>query len=164
MCCFAGLASALAALGDELAETAVSSRIQDSLNLTQTQYNNRMDFATDVMLSHDRVRMFEEPRLRYTATFYVRDDQYDVVKEISKHITLLQLEDVKGSISHSCTVVGKWIFDSNFAYALPLSTKSLDLICSTDEDHEDSEMFMCIYRAVKFVPTKKHKRKLNSLM
>ena len=36
-------------------------------------------------------------------------------------------------MDHAICVVGKWIFDSNFEMALPLTTESLDL-CRSSED------------------------------
>jgi hypothetical protein len=43
------------------------------------------------------------------------------------------LEGSDGKIDHAVTLHNGWIYDSNFESALPLSRKSLDLCCSSDD-------------------------------
>ena len=45
---------------------------------------------------------------------------YDILKEISEHFTLVQLMDYLGNVKCSISVVGYWVFDSNYKKALVL--------------------------------------------
>ena len=55
---------------------------------------------------------------------------YDILKDISENVNLLQLMDSFGNSNHSISVVGYWIFDSNNKRALALNRESLDVICT----------------------------------
>ena len=55
---------------------------------------------------------------------------YDILKDISEHVTLLNLMNYLGNINHAISVVGYWIFDSNYKRLLVLSRESLDVICA----------------------------------
>jgi len=43
----------------------------------------------------------------------------------------LGLKGLDGKTDHAICVVGKWIFDSNFEKALPLTKQSLNICCSS---------------------------------
>ena len=45
---------------------------------------------------------------------------YDILTDISGHVTLVQLMDYLGHVSHAISVVGYWIFDSNYEKLLIL--------------------------------------------
>ena len=38
--------------------------------------------------------------------------------------------DSLGNVNHAISVVGRWIFDSNYERALVLNKESLDMICA----------------------------------
>ena len=61
---------------------------------------------------------------------------YDILTDISEHVTLVQLMDYLGNVNHDISVVGYWIFESNYKKALVLNIESLDMIFapSVDED------------------------------
>jgi hypothetical protein len=69
-----------------------------------------------------------------------------------------------GRIDHAVTIYGGWIFDSNFPKALPLTRKSLDMCCSTDntsssfEAFETIYMYPCFTERVDLKPDKKKKK------
>ena len=46
---------------------------------------------------------------------------YDIMTDISEHVTLVQLIYSLGSVNHVISVVGYWIFDSNYKRALVLN-------------------------------------------
>ena len=50
-------------------------------------------------------------------------DICDVINDISENVTLVQLVQRFGNVNHSVSMVGKWIFDSNYKKALPLTTE-----------------------------------------
>ena len=51
---------------------------------------------------------------------------FDILNNISDHVTLVKLMDSLGNINHAVSVVGKFIFDSNYEKALPLTIESLN--------------------------------------
>ena len=52
------------------------------------------------------------------------------MKNISANVTLVQLMDSLVNVNHAISVVGSWIFDSNYERALFLNKESLDMICA----------------------------------
>jgi hypothetical protein len=58
---------------------------------------------------------------------------FDILKDQSEYPTVLQLQATDGGTQHAVTVVGGLVFDSNCERALPLSLKTLDYCCSTDD-------------------------------
>ena len=55
---------------------------------------------------------------------------FDILTDISEHVILLQLMDSLGNVNHAISVVGYWIFDSNYEKSLLLNIESLDMICA----------------------------------
>ena len=51
---------------------------------------------------------------------------YYTLLDISPYPTLSQLKHYLDGIQHCVTVVGDWIFDSHFTFALPLTQDELD--------------------------------------
>ena len=64
------------------------------------------------------------------------EDGYDPSIEISPYPTLILLKYFLGDIQHCVTVVGKWIFDSNFPFAVPLAKDNLSYCCIDDNETE----------------------------
>ena len=48
-------------------------------------------------------------------------DSYDVMKDISDHVTLVQLMDSVVHLNNAISVVGYWIYDSNYEKQLVLN-------------------------------------------
>ena len=72
-----------------------------------------------------------EQNLQYNLTIWNKNDDFDILNEISEDITLLQLMDSLGNVYHDISVVGNYISDSNYKKALCLTQESLDIIFST---------------------------------
>ena len=53
---------------------------------------------------------------------------YDILKDISEHVTLVQLMNYLGNVNHGISIVGYCIFDSNYKKSLVLNRESLDMI------------------------------------
>ena len=49
------------------------------------------------------------------------NDAFDILNDISENVTLVQLMDSIGNVNHSISIVGHWIFDSNYNKALCLT-------------------------------------------
>ena len=60
---------------------------------------------------------------------------------------------------HCITACGKWIFDSNFEFALPLTKASLNYICSGNDTDEIT--FVGVLHAIRAVPPIAVQRKLS---
>ena len=39
---------------------------------------------------------------------------YDIMTDISENVTLLQLMNYLGNVNHAISIVGYWIFESNY--------------------------------------------------
>ena len=46
---------------------------------------------------------------------------YDILTDMSENVTLVQLMDYLGNLNHATSVVGYWIFESNYKRALVLN-------------------------------------------
>ena len=56
----------------------------------------------------------DEPRVYYNQRKYKQTGSYDILKDISENVTLVQLIDSLGNVNHAISVVGYWIFESNY--------------------------------------------------
>ena len=74
----------------------------------------------------DHVREKGKPQCKLLCKLLKEEYVYDTLLSISPHTTLIQLKDFLGGIHHSVTAVGKWIFGSNFPFALPITKDNLD--------------------------------------
>ena len=59
---------------------------------------------------------------------------FDIMNNISKYATLVQLMDSVCNVNNAITVVGKWIFGLNYENSLLLNLDSLNLICGYSEE------------------------------
>ena len=78
----------------------------------------------------NRRRIKGEQNLRYNLTIWKKNDAFDILNDISENVTLVQLMDSLVNMNHATSIVGHWIFDSNYKKALCLTQELLDLICS----------------------------------
>ena len=54
-------------------------------------------------------------------------------------------------MNHAISVVGSWIFDSNYKRAFVLKKESLDMICSPSIGEEQAAIFGKVYYAVRYI-------------
>ena len=59
---------------------------------------------------------------------YKKMGDYKFFEDISANVTLVQLMDSLENVNHAISVVGSWIFQSNYERALVLNKASLDMI------------------------------------
>ena len=52
--------------------------------------------------------------VHYKLEKYRKKGEYDILKNIFANVTLVQLMDSLGNGNHAISVVGSWIFDSNY--------------------------------------------------
>ena len=62
-----------------------------------------------------------EPKLHYGLIKYKQTGSNNILKDISENFTLVQLMDSLVNVNHAISVVGYWIFDSNYRKALVLN-------------------------------------------
>ena len=46
---------------------------------------------------------------------------YDIMTDIIENVTLVQFMDYLGNVNHAMSVLGYWIFDSNYERSLVLN-------------------------------------------
>ena len=69
----------------------------------------------------NRRRIKGEQNLRYNLKIWKKNDAFDILNDISENVTLVQLMDSLGNVNHAISIVGYWIFDSNYNKALCLT-------------------------------------------
>ena len=74
-----------------------------------------------------------------------------ILEDISANVTLVQLMDSLGNVNHAISVVGIWIFDSNYERALVLNKASLDMICAPSVGEEQDAMLEKVYYAFRYI-------------
>ena len=102
----------------------------------KSEVGNRIDFANDIMLNNKRNK--GEARVHSQPIKYKKMGDYKILEDISENVTLVKLMDSLGNVNHAISVVGSWIFDSNYERALVLNMASLDMICAPSVGEEQA--------------------------
>ena len=76
-------------------------------------------------------------------------DYFDILTNISEHVTLVQLMDSLGNVNRAIFVVGYWILDSNYEKALVLNRESFDIICAPSVGEKQLATFERVSCSVK---------------
>ena len=76
----------------------------------------------------NRRKIKGEQNLQYNLTIRKKNDDFDILNDISEDVTLVQLTESLGNLNHAISIVGYWIFDSNYKKALCLTHEFLDVI------------------------------------
>lgn len=116
-CVMSSFASALSHFNDPKAERIMASAISSS-EMTE----DRFVFLVDLLNSSNlkfRVRKYKNRVL-------------NILDDFSCFPTVIRLAGKDGSLCHSVTTAGKWLFDSNLSHARPISLPLLDWCCSSD--------------------------------
>ena len=91
-------------------------RIEESLN---SEVGHCIDFSNDILKNKKINR--DETKVHYNLIKYKKKELYKILEDISNHFTLFQLMDSLGCVNHSISIVGNWIFDSNYEKSLVLN-------------------------------------------
>ena len=89
---------------------------------------NRIDFANTILKNEKIIK--GEPKVHYSLIKYKKMVSYAILTYISEHVTLVQLMDTLGNVNSVISVLGYWIFDSNYEKSLVLNRESLNMICA----------------------------------
>ena len=108
-CCLISLASAFSSINHNAASNAISMRIEESL---KNEVGNRIDFVNDI-LKNKKINK-GEPKVHYNLMKYNKMREYKNLEDISADVTLVQLMDSLVNVNHAISVVGNWIFYSNY--------------------------------------------------
>ena len=73
------------------------------------------------------------------------------MEDISENVTLVQLMDSLENVNHAISVVGYWIFDSNYEKSLVLNRASLDMICAPSVGEEQDAKIETVFTAVRYI-------------
>ena len=71
-----------------------------------------------------------EQHLIYNTKKWKNKGAFDILNEMSENVTLLQSMDSLGHVNCAISIIGYWIFDSNYKQAIFLTRESLDIIFS----------------------------------
>ena len=115
----------------------------------RSEVGNRIDFANEIMLKRKRNK--GEARVHYKLMKYKKMGDYKILEDTSENVNLVQLMDSIGYVNHAISVVGSWIFDSNYERARVLNRASLDMICAPSVGEEQHAMFEKVYYAVRYI-------------
>ena len=62
----------------------------------------------------NRRKIKSQQNLRYNMRIWKKNDAFDILNDISEVVTLVQLMDSLGNVNRAISIVGVWIFDSNY--------------------------------------------------
>ena len=79
--------------------------------------------------------------------------------DISEHVTFVKLMDSLRNVNHAISVVGYWVFYSNYKKALVLNRSSLDMICDPSVVEEQAAKFETLFTAVRYICSAAHLKK-----
>ena len=105
----------------------------------KSEVGNCIYFANDITLNKKINK--GEARVHHKLMKYKNMGDYNILEDISANVTLVQLMDSLGNVNHAISVVGSWIFDSNYERALLLNRASLDTICAPSVGEEQDAIF-----------------------
>ena len=77
-----------------------------------------------------KIPQIGEQHLKYNPNKCKKKGGFDILNGISENVTLVQLMETLGNVNNAISIVGHWIFDSNYKKAICLTQLLMDLICS----------------------------------
>ena len=97
-----------------------------------------------------------KPQGKLLYKLFKQQDVYDPLLCISPFPTLIQFKYLIGGIQHCVTVVSKWVFDSNFPFALPLTCVDMDYCFTNDNETKVINGYKVLLKAIRFFTTYKY--------
>ena len=115
----------------------------------KSEVGNRIDFENDILKNNKRNE--GEARVHYNLIKYKKMNEYNCLEDISENVTLVQLMDSLGNVNHAISVVGNWIFGSNYEKELVLNRESLGIICAPYVGEEQADKFESVFTSVRYI-------------
>ena len=78
----------------------------------KSEVGNSIDFVNDIL--RNKEINIGEANVHYNVIKYKKKGLYKILEDISENVTLVQLIDLWENVNHAISVVGYWIFDSNY--------------------------------------------------
>ena len=67
--------------------------------------------------------------------------------------------DSLGNVNHAISVVGNWIFDSNYEKSIVLNRSSLEIVCTPSVGEEQAAIFESVFTAIIYIYAKEQLKK-----
>ena len=119
------------------------------MNLYTEIFKSRINFDNDIIKKRRKIKC--EHNLQYNLTIWKKNIDFDNLNDISEDVTLVQLMDSPGNVNHDISIVGNWIFDSNYKKDICLTQELLDIICSTSIGEELVATFRSAVYDVRYI-------------
>ena len=110
------LASEFYSIGDDRAITDLVNFTEESLTLHTDKFRNRINFANAIMTNIMNIK--GEQHLRYNMKVRHKKYAFYILKIISEYVNFVQLMDSLLNVNNDISIVGYWIFDSNYEKAI----------------------------------------------
>ena len=134
-------------MGYELASEYIIRCKQNSFSFIHSKF--RMQFCRDTLMGQYREK--KEQKIHYhIQEWNTCTTTYDILQNHSNYPIVCLLLDTAHRIDHCIAVCGKWIFDSNLVFTLPLTKASLNYICSGNDTDEIT--FVGVLHAIRAFP------------
>ena len=111
----------------------------------------RLKFSQDAAL--DFVIEKLNPRRKLSYKLFEEQYGYDPLFDISIFPALIQLTEFLCGLQLCVISVGKWLFDSNVPFLLPLTYDELDYYCTNDEETKLLNGYKLLFKSIRFFPT-----------
>ena len=89
--------------------------------------------------------------MHYSLRKYKKKGSYDILIDISENVTLDKFMDSLVNVNHAISVVGYWIFDSNYEKSLVLYRESLDMFYAPSVGEEQVPVFETLFTVVRYI-------------
>ena len=110
---------------------------------------NHIDFANAILKNENKIK--GEPKVHYRLREYKKKGSYDVLIVISENVTLDKFMDSLVNVNHAISVVGYWIFDSNYEKSLVLNIEFLDIFYAPSVGEEQVAVFETVFTVVRYI-------------
>ena len=115
ICCFSSLSSAFVGIQQIKAYNDISLRIAKFL---KSKMGNRGYFSNAIL---KKEKNSGQTKSVLWPEKNKKKGSYNILTVISEHVTLVQLMDYLRNVNYAISVVGYWIFDSNYKRTLVLN-------------------------------------------
>ena len=145
-------------MGDDLASKYIIRRKQKSLSFIHSK--GRMQFFRDTLMGQQREK--NELKINYhIQEWNTFTTTYVIFQNHSTYPTVWLLLDTAHQTDYFIIIWGKWIFDSNLEFTLPLTSAWLNYICCVNDTDEITRFG--VLHAIRAVPPVVSQKILNFL-
>ena len=123
--CFSSPESVFVVLEELVTTKLISMRITASFKYDYRYYKDKIKFEGSNIFDKEIKKVSSVYIIDFNNERYM---QFYTMNNISEHVKLVQLMESLGNVNHTVSVVGKWIFYSNYKKSLPLIIESLNLV------------------------------------